>query len=69
MFIYSGVTIVFQLSDQLNLMTRGVQMRHQIVTAAAVAAISIGTAASASAESITVLGGGLKGGAYAMAKV
>lgn len=42
-------------------------MRHQIITATAVAAMAIGFAANASAQSITVLGGGLKGGAYAMA--
>jgi uncharacterized protein len=42
-------------------------MKHKILVGAAVVSAAFFFAASASAQSVTVLGGGLKGGAYSMA--
>ena len=42
-------------------------MKHKILTSVAVVSATLFFATSASAQSVTVLGGGLKGGAYAMA--
>jgi TRAP-type uncharacterized transport system substrate-binding protein len=42
-------------------------MKHKLLSTAAAISAAVLFATSASAQSVTVLGGGLKGGAYAMA--